>query len=150
MHVWVSSYIYIYIYIYIYQLQEKKGIWVHMHTYICIYIHPLYLSLSLSIYIYIYKNMGELLKDFLIWPEQEGNGLVPWKMLFQIFFPLFTTLGTSILKLIQFFSSPVSWGSRIYHASLQRGKTPTLNGDPGYDIKQSDNEAPVMLEPWWM
>ena len=31
-------------------------------------------------------------------------------------------------------------------ASLQRGKT--LNEYPGYDTKQSNGEAPVMLEPW--
>ena len=30
-------------------------------------------------------------------------------------------------------------------ASLQRGKT-SLNKFPGYDTKQSDGEAPVMLE----
>ena len=34
-------------------------------------------------------------------------------------------------------------------ASLQRGKT-LSNKCPGYDIKQSDGEAPVMLELWGM
>ena len=33
-------------------------------------------------------------------------------------------------------------------ASLQRGKT--LNECPGYDTKQSEGEAPVMLEIWGM
>ena len=44
---------------------------------------------------------------------------------------------------------------RLWHtptASLQRGKTahPPSNECPGYDIKQSDGEAPVMLELWGM
>ena len=34
-------------------------------------------------------------------------------------------------------------------ASLQRDKIPPY-GCPGYDIKQSDGEAPVMLEHWGM
>ena len=34
-------------------------------------------------------------------------------------------------------------------ASLQRGKT-SSNEYPGYDTKQSDGEAPVMLELWGM
>ena len=34
-------------------------------------------------------------------------------------------------------------------ASLQRGKTPTNEG-PEHDTKQSDSEAPVMLELWGM
>ena len=40
---------------------------------------------------------------------------------------------------------------RLYNtpnASLQRGKTPPHNECPGYDIKQSDGEVPVMLEVW--
>ena len=37
----------------------------------------------------------------------------------------------------------------IPSASLQRGKTP-LNECPRYDTKQSDVEAPVMLELWGM
>ncbi len=32
--------------------------------------------------------------------------------------------------------------------SLQRGKIPHYNGFPGYDTKQSDGDAPVMLELW--
>ena len=35
-------------------------------------------------------------------------------------------------------------------ASLQRGKTPISNKYPGYDIKQSDDEVPVILELWAM
>ena len=34
-------------------------------------------------------------------------------------------------------------------ASLQRGKTPP-NLCPGYDTKESDGEAPVMLKLWGM
>ena len=41
--------------------------------------------------------------------------------------------------------NPVGWGCRIPTASLQRGKTPP-NKYPGYDTKQSDGEAPVMLD----
>ena len=33
-------------------------------------------------------------------------------------------------------------------ASLQRSKTSSINKCPRYDIKQSDGEAPVMLELW--
>ena len=35
-------------------------------------------------------------------------------------------------------------------ASFQRGKSPHPNEFPGCDIKQSDGEAPVMLEIWGM
>ena len=34
--------------------------------------------------------------------------------------------------------------------SLQRGKTFSPNKYPGHDIKQSEGEAPVMLEFWGM
>ena len=36
------------------------------------------------------------------------------------------------------------------HTSLQKGKTPLSNECPGYNTKQSDGEAPVMLELWGM
>ena len=43
-------------------------------------------------------------------------------------------------------NSPVGWGRRIHRQhSLQTDKT-HLNENPVYDIKQSDGEAPVMLE----
>ena len=35
-------------------------------------------------------------------------------------------------------------------AHLQRGKTPPRNECPGYDSKQSDDEATVMQELWGM
>ena len=40
---------------------------------------------------------------------------------------------------------PVGWKSRIHQLLLCRGMTPP-NECPGYDTKQSDGEAPVMLE----
>ena len=48
----------------------------------------------------------------------------------------------------------ISWFIRLglqntSTASLQRGKT-LPNEWPGYDTKQSDGEAPVMLEIWGM
>ena len=33
---------------------------------------------------------------------------------------------------------------------MQKGKTLPHNERPGYDTKQSDGGAPVMLEPWGM
>ena len=42
-----------------------------------------------------------------------------------------------------------SAGAAEYTASLQKGKTPP-NKCPGYDSKQSDGKAPVMLELWGM
>ena len=44
---------------------------------------------------------------------------------------------------------PVGWGCRIRRLRLCKGIRPT-NEYPGYDTKQSDGEAPVMLEPWGM
>ena len=45
------------------------------------------------------------------------------------------------------FTSPVGWGCRIYRLHLCRGVRPPLpNKCPGYDTKQSDGEASVLLE----
>ena len=38
--------------------------------------------------------------------------------------------------------------SRIHQLHLCRGVRPLSNKTPGYDIKQSDGEVPVMLELW--
>ena len=47
--------------------------------------------------------------------------------------------------------SPVSWDGRIYWLHLCRGVRPlSPNEYPGYDIKQSGGDAPVMLELWGM
>ena len=49
--------------------------------------------------------------------------------------------------------SPVSWRGGLLNtptALLQRGKIPPPNECPGYDTKQSDSEAPIMLELWGM
>ena len=46
-----------------------------------------------------------------------------------------------------YFSCPVSWGCRIHWLQLCRGVRPPIEC-PGYDIKQSDGEVPVMLELW--
>ena len=41
-------------------------------------------------------------------------------------------------------------GSRIHRLHLSRGVRSLFYEFPGYDIKQSDGEAPVMLELWGM
>ena len=46
--------------------------------------------------------------------------------------------------------SPVGWGLRIHQLHLCRMARLPFNECPGYDIKQSDDEAPVMLELWEM
>ena len=43
---------------------------------------------------------------------------------------------------------PVGWGGRKHLLHLCRGVRPPPNECPGYDIKQSDGEVPVMLELW--
>ena len=43
---------------------------------------------------------------------------------------------------------PVGWGCRIHRVHLCRGVRPYPNECPGYDIKKSDGEVPVMLELW--
>ena len=48
---------------------------------------------------------------------------------------------------------PVDLGCRIQRLLLCKGvrpAPPTPNECPAYDTKQSDNEVPVMLEPWGM
>ena len=44
----------------------------------------------------------------------------------------------------------VVWGCRIHRLLLCRGVKPYANVYPRYDTKQSDGEAPVMLELWGM
>ena len=45
--------------------------------------------------------------------------------------------------------SPVGWGCRIHRLHPCRGiRTPHPDECPGYDTKQSDSEAAVMLELW--
>ena len=44
---------------------------------------------------------------------------------------------------------PVSWGCRIHQLHLCREKN-SFNECPAYDTKQSDGEAPVILELWRM
>ena len=51
------------------------------------------------------------------------------------------------------FNKLINWPSRLWlpntpTTSLQRGKTP--NECPGYNTKQSDGKASVMLELWGM
>ena len=46
---------------------------------------------------------------------------------------------------------PVGWGCRIHRLLLCRGvRRPSLNECPGYDIKKSEFEVPVLLELWEM
>ena len=46
-----------------------------------------------------------------------------------------------------FYSQPSRLGlQNTQTASLQKGKTPPPNECPEYDTKQSDDEAPIMLE----
>ena len=47
-------------------------------------------------------------------------------------------------------NSAVFWGYRIHWLHLFRRVRPLPNECPGYDIKQSDSETPVMLEFWGM
>ncbi len=50
------------------------------------------------------------------------------------------------ISLAQLLYCPVGWDCRIHRLLLCRGfKTPP-NECPGFDTKQSDDEAPVMLE----
>ena len=61
----------------------------------------------------------------------------------------------TILNLLNAFSykkdGPVSWGCRIHQLHLCRSvRPPPPNECPRYDTKQSNGEAPVMLELWGM
>ena len=53
------------------------------------------------------------------------------------------------LVIIESINCPFSGGSTIHWQLLCRGERPR-NECAGYDIKQSDGEAPVMLELWGM
>ena len=58
-------------------------------------------------------------------------------------------LNKKILLLESYFpvkTAPVSWGCRIRRLRLCRGVRLPPNKCPGYDTKQSDGEAPVLLE----
>ena len=47
--------------------------------------------------------------------------------------------------------APFTWGYRIHQLHFYRGvRSPPPQECPGYDIKQSDGEVPVMLELWGM
>ena len=46
--------------------------------------------------------------------------------------------------------SPVGWGCRIHRLLLCRGVRPPPKECPGYDTKQSNGEALVMLGLWGM
>ena len=48
------------------------------------------------------------------------------------------------------FGNPISRGCRIHWLHLCRGVIPPTNECPGYNTKQPDSEAPVMLELWEM
>ena len=68
--------------------------------------------------------------------------------------------GKILIKIVCFLSicslltsSPLSWGCRIHQLLLCREVSPsphTHNECPGYDIKQSNGEVPLMLELWGM
>ena len=51
-------------------------------------------------------------------------------------------MGSSIPIKCQY--SPVSWGCRIHQLHLYRGIRLPPNGFPGYDIKPSGGEDPVL------
>ena len=55
-----------------------------------------------------------------------------------------------IYRYIYIYIIPVSCSCRIYQLHLCRGVKLPNNKYPRYDIKQSDGEAPVMLELWEM
>ena len=48
------------------------------------------------------------------------------------------------------FVCAVGWDCRRHRLHLCRGVRPPPNECPGYDTKQSDDEAPVMRELWGM
>ena len=48
------------------------------------------------------------------------------------------------------FGCPVGWGCKIHRLHLCTGVRSPSNECPGYDMKQSDGEGPVMLELWGM
>ena len=71
-------------------------------------------------------------------------------MVFQNTKTIFYSVICNLLIYEYFWPSRLSGGlQNIPTASLQRGKT-SANGCPDYDTKQSDGEAPVMLELWGM
>ena len=61
---------------------------------------------------------------------------------------MFIIVFNGVSKLRSILDCPVSWGCRIHWLHLHRGVRPFPNKCPGYDIKQSDGEVPVMLELW--
>ena len=75
-------------------------------------------------------------------------------MWFQVFLSNTNSLYTIIsFKVDCYLTCPVGWGCRIHQQLLCRGvrlPPPHSNEYPGYDIKQSDGEVPVMLEFWRM
>ena len=62
-----------------------------------------------------------------------------------IYFPI-----TVMLHNTQKHVSPFDWGCRILRLYLYKGVRHLPNECPGYNIKQSDDEALVMLVPWGM
>ena len=70
---------------------------------------------------------------------------------YKIIICLYTIMISNIL--IQYkFSGLVGWGCRTHwlHLCCWVSPPPVVNKCPGYDIKQSDGEVPVMLELWRM
>ena len=62
---------------------------------------------------------------------------------------IFSLMTVIELLLLLLLLCPVGWGCRIHWLHLCRGlRLP--NEYPGYDLKQSDGEVPVMLELWGM
>ena len=59
---------------------------------------------------------------------------------------------TSIYLVFRCNTCPVGWGCTIHRLHLCKGLRPLfiLNECPGYEIKQSDYDVPVMLEQWGM
>ena len=53
-----------------------------------------------------------------------------------------------LLLLFNMFVSPVGWGCRIHQLHLCRWVRPPPYKFPGYETKQSDGEAPLMVELW--
>ena len=54
------------------------------------------------------------------------------------------------LQMVPYQVCPVGWGCKIHRLHLCRRARPASNECPGYDIKQSDDEVPVMLALWGM
>ena len=90
--------------------------------------------------------------------EKNWYYFVTWPFLVEIILNL-NSMHKKQLKILRlmfkrlFFSSPIDWDCRIHKPHLCRGVRPSpppANECYVYDMKQSDDETPVMLKLWRM